>query len=1205
MMRAGEEMLTAARPVASRRRLVARTALCCALGALAAPALALPAGGEAQVNVGGGLPVIASTATRMDVTLNAPRTVLNWTGYDVLPTETVSYAFGARNWIVLNRMAGLSDIKIEGVVEGRVGGAYGGNIWFASQNSIVFGKGARVDAGGILAGIGAPDVASFLDTSRTELSFSGSDVLPGSRVWVLSDAAITAHGGMVLLAGPSLVTRANATVTAAEGDVVYGVAKTFQVRLAPGTSGDFELVDFVVPDLSAGTDDPTLADLAGATNARTVYLAAVNKSAVAGAVINLEGMITAQSATTDGGDIILSGGGGIANRLAGPTIAGTEPTGMYLVRASAGRDLQVRQVGRIVARPWARPPDAAVDPVAIADEPKPPPEQPPCEQSCTGGAPVEESGPFAAGQTDPTAVSVVSVGRDALISATGDAEVGRLVANRDVAIDGGGFKANVLVATGNLTVRSSIGDIRISEVAVARDGLIDAKADVAIDAITAPQKLAVTAGRNIALGNGLSDVAGAVTLAAVGSVSLNLGSARIDSVTAGGDVYAFATSGDAVIGSATSGDDVYVVSAHGTASLGSATLTGAGPDVANPDFQGVPDVAGNGRVVHVEATAGNALLGLGTGSVNGATQVEVRAGLDAAVDVLAESSGKVQVTAGQDATLKAPVVRLDAVTAGRDLTVGSTTGDFTVAQTLVAARNITVSAAGALRVADVRADAGSVSLIGASVTAGAVSASEDLTLKALSGAVTTASYRAGRDFTVQGLTLNLGSAIVPVLRDLSITSLGNFTSSTPLSAGRNLTVVVAGKAVLGTANAANVRIAANDLDLTGLVTAPSIQIESQPGAIQVGGAGRSGFVLDGADFSRLRASSQLRIYAGATTGTARGDLTLQALTIDPAATPNVVFLVGSSANARVQGTVAPTSSGGIVRIGDAADLTWRPDSILITGSLGAATFAGDAYSNVRAFDEVRLAARQDIIMGSQRFIGLIQTTAAGAIDISAGLPDGVAPTPDEQSKVFVAAGRLEVSAENKVVQQNAVAPDSGQSVGLLFTGQFNPVLLIDPPKIVDLFGAVTDRNGNVVTGAAARSAFTFAVVDANGQPIPPPPGSVYRFNSCDVGQASCAFGSTGGGAPGSAESSPGIIGRDALNEGGGGLELTGDPELVDPSALPSPPDVLTVAGSGSGPASGAAARGVGPGAEADDLVVDPVIAGTGSEEIWRQRRQKP
>ena len=1208
---------------ADRRRLLARTAICGALcGLMPGVAAALPTGGFAE---GPAAPTITSSGSQTTVNLAGPRTVLNWTGFNVKPEETVTFNFGARDWAVLNRITGLQQTKIEGTVEGLVGGQYGGNIWFAASNGIVFGKAARVDAGSLLVGIGTLDSAAFLNASATAFAFSGSSNLPNARIQVLSGSTLTAHGGMVALMGPTVVTRANAQVTATDGSVLYGSAKSYQIRLAPGTGGDFDLVDFIVPDAGGGSSSPVAIDLAGRTRANAVFVAAVNSSGLGTAVINLEGLITAQAAKADGGDIILSAGGNIEGRLPGPALSEVSATDIYLNGATASRDIRISNVGRTFARPWLRPAEEAEDPTTIEQD-ETPPEPPSCPPSSNSCGPIvtESEHPLVSSLFDPTAISVLSAGRDATIKATANIELGRVNTARDLTVEGAAIKGNGLVAGGALTATSTKADIVLAAVASMRDGVITAKTDARIESLTAPQKLTVTSGRDIAVGDGTGSASGGITLSAPQNVTLNLASGRVDTVTAGGtvtlrgaadvgtiiaprvygeaasirvgtvtttgDLYLIATNGDAIVGTATAGDDIYVRATHGTASLTTATLTGTGPDAVGVSFAGNTDTAGNGRVVEVRSTDLDAKLGLGTGGVTGATTVAVVAGRDAAVEVASATPGAFSVTAARDATLRAPSVTLDSVSAGRDLSVGSTTGDFTLTNALTAVRNISVSAAGALKVADVRADSGSVSLVGATVTAGNVSASEDLTLRALSGGVTTTSFKTGRDLIIQGSSLSLGSAISAVPRDLSITSSGNFTSSTPLSAGRDLILDVAGKATLGATSAANsIRILAGDLDLTGTLVAPSAQIEARGGALRVGGSadGGAGFVFDNTDFGQLRVSGVVRFYAGSTTSTARGDLTLQDLAINPANTPSVSFLVGTGSNAFVQGAVAPTASGGIFRIGDASNLAWRPTSILVTGSIGAATFSsnGANYTGVRAFNEVRLAARQDILFGSPRFISLVQSTPIADIDIAKGLPVGVVPVGAEIGKVFVSAGRLEVSADGKAVQQNTAPPGSGGTAGLYFTGAATPALIIDPPRLVELWGAIAGASGRVLTGAAAGAGISFTVVDTAGNPIPRPDGAAYRFNACDVGTTNCpVISAPASSGSGSGDMNTGILtARDLL---GGDDTTDASIDALSSESLANPPVLLGVAEPPT-----------------DELITDPVVTGTGSEEIWRKRRQ--
>lgn len=225
-------------------------------------------------------------------------------------------------------------------------------------------------------------------------------------------------------------------------------------------------------------------------------------------------------------------------------------------------------------------------------------------------------------------------------------------------------------------------------------------------------------------------------------------------------------------------------------------------------------------------------------------------------------------------------------------------------------------------------------------------------------------------------------------------------------------------------------------------------------------------------------------------------------------------------------------------------------------------------------------ARQDILFGSPRFITLIQGTPISAIDIAAGLPVGSAPLGSEVGKVFVSTGRLEVSSEGKAVQQNTAPVGSGGTAGLYFTGAFNPALIIDPPRIVELWGAIAGANGQVITGSAAGSGLTFTVVDANGQPISRPDGAAYRFNACDVGTTNCpviASPSSGGG---SGDMNAGVLtARDLLDD-------AAPIDALGFESLARPPVLLSVAEP-----------------PAEEMVSDAVVTGTGSEEIWRKRRQ--
>jgi filamentous hemagglutinin family protein len=1205
-----------------RRALLGYTGLCGALAGFAAM-LAGPASAQlVQSGVAlssGGLPTIAAASGETDITLHGARTIIDWSTYNVGPGESVHYAFDARNWIVLNRINSVDAPTIAGAIEGRVGGAFGGNIWFSSASGMIFMAGGQIDAGGILITAASADQAGFLNPSNLQFDFSGDAITSSTKLNLQAGSSISGHGGLVALISPTTVGEQMASVNGLAGSsVLYGATNGFTIRLSQGAPGDFDLVDFVIPGSGAGSAQHVAMDLQNTTNASNVFIAAVSRTAAASAIINLEGMITAQSASTDGGDIILSGGGGIVGRLPGPTVSGTIDTDIYFNGASATRDIQLVNSGQVFAVPWARPATT-------------PPPFDPGPFSCSSPffaslcAPTvtdpSVSLPITYGRvSDPTFVSDLTAGRDLRLVATRTIDLGVAIAARDISIDGHDMLANSLTAGRDLALSTEGGDLNAATVSIGRTGQISAQGAAEVDALaltglpTAPvQHVAIQAKQNLTFGDGVGAItgSGSITLTGGGNVVIDLsGTARIDSVTAGadallkaanlnvttikgqnvlatgnsvslgsataaGDVYVSAT-GDASVGSAVAGDDIYVLASSGTAALGAAALTGTGADTVGPDFAGNPDVSANGRVISVTSATGDARL---TGAVTGATAVTVQAGQDATIDA-ASLPGVLTVSSGRDTFLRAPTVNLDSVHSGRDLTLAATVGDLTVSTNLVAVHNISLGAAGALHVADIRADSGSITLSGASITGGTLTAIQDLTLRAASGAVLISGYKAGRDLILQGTTLSLGAALAPVGRDLSITALGDFTSTGVVTAARNVSLDVAGKATLaGGAVGDDVHISAADLTLGGTITAKTVEIESRTGALRVGGtaadaAPPSGLWLDNAEFGRIHASTSVSLYAGQTTGGARADLTLLALDVAPTVTPLVNLLAGPTHMVTVAGTAAPTASGGAIRIGDAANAAWRPTSILITGALGAATYTGGAYSNIRAFDDIRLHASQDIIMGSQRFIGLIQAAAPADIELGQARPVGVLALPSEQNLVRIAAGRLELSADGKVVSQNT-GTTAGISIGLYLTNKSNPNLIIDPPAVVDLFGVFEDPKGAPVSSFAAGSGVSFVVVDASGNPIAAP--TAYKFNSCFLDTSKCTGASDY--VATLAQNTPAM--GATTDDGEAKSSARGGQRAVTPPLLSNAPP------------------------EADEALIDPVTTGAGSEEIWRKRGAKP
>jgi filamentous hemagglutinin family protein len=482
----------------------------------------------------------------------------------------------------------------------------------------------------------------------------------------------------------------------------------------------------------------------------------------------------------------------------------------------------------------------------------------------------------------------------------------------------------------------------------------------------------------------------------------------------------------------------------------------------------------------------------------------------------------------------APVIRLGTVNAGGafNLTISRTT-DIT---SLTTGGDARVFASGAINVG--RASNGGLLRIGTNdaITLGQATA-RDFDIRSLFGVTANALTAANSIF--------VGTGGPGTLASVSGASLRFETPTAQLG-----TATISGDAV----------VRANEFNLTGALTAANFTLEAANGALSVGGSGAG---LTDAEFQRIRVTGAVNLYGGVTIPTVNvptpvyDDVTMLDLSVDPTRVPRLNVFAHNSRNVRVRGTVRPTATGGAVRIGDAtANSIWLPDQIGISGSLGSAS--GDAllgFTDVRAFGSVELRARRNVMLGSTRFLDLVDDTDPAAIDIAAGLPLGVAPLPDEVGRLFVVSGSLTMGASERIVQQNTGA--LGEERGFYLTGEgvspTAPILSVGGAQVVDLFGTL--RVGEVLlSGQQAASSGRIARLEGDTST-----GEI-RINGCLLGLGCAAF-------------TPAQQFR--LEQ----FRPAATAAALDPPVLSPPPPV-----------------------DDDEREAETVTTGAGNEEIWRRPR---
>lgn len=147
----------------------------------------------ATANTGG-----ADTST---ITLNAPRTLLNWNSFNLAPGDTLNFNQGSAASIALNRVVGGAGTIINGNVNSN------GQVWFLDSAGIAVGGTAALNVGGVLLStLGLTDADFFNDNS---FHFSGV----GGTVAVNGGAALNAANGAVTVLAPGVNFSGGATAS--------------------------------------------------------------------------------------------------------------------------------------------------------------------------------------------------------------------------------------------------------------------------------------------------------------------------------------------------------------------------------------------------------------------------------------------------------------------------------------------------------------------------------------------------------------------------------------------------------------------------------------------------------------------------------------------------------------------------------------------------------------------------------------------------------------------------------------------------------------------------------------------------------------------------------------------------------------------------------------------------------------------------------
>jgi filamentous hemagglutinin family protein len=263
------------------RRAMAASVLGAAAAALAGPAFALDPGAlpsGAQVTAGQASMTQQGAQLRIDQATN--KLVVNWNSFDIGSNASVRFNQSGADAVALNRVTGGAPSQIFGDLSAN------GQVWLINNSGVVFGKGATVNVGGLVASTLNVSDADFL---AGRARFSGT-----STAQVRNEGTIRADGVVALL-GASVVN----TGSISAGQVAMVAARS--VSLDFGGDGLLQV------QVDQAALDAELAQQ-GLVQGGKVVLSAPSASALRASVINMDGVVEAKGLSAQGGRIVLDGG---------------------------------------------------------------------------------------------------------------------------------------------------------------------------------------------------------------------------------------------------------------------------------------------------------------------------------------------------------------------------------------------------------------------------------------------------------------------------------------------------------------------------------------------------------------------------------------------------------------------------------------------------------------------------------------------------------------------------------------------------------------------------------------------------------------------------------------------------------------------------------------------------------------------------------
>ncbi|WP_325985658.1 GLUG motif-containing protein [Pseudomonas protegens] len=247
-------------------------------------AFALPTGGE----VVSGSADFHTQGQHMSINQQTDKLVTQWNDFNVQNGQSVTFNQPTSTSIALNRVVGVNGSQIHGQINAN------GRVFLINPNGVVFGQGAQVNVGGL--------VASTRDISDADFKAGNYKFAGTSAAEVVNQGSITAaDGGGVALLGARVTNQG--TIKAQNGRVALAAGDGFTVSFDDNQLLDLHVDSAALDALVHNTGTGLLKADGG-----QVLMTAKSAGSMLQTVVNNQGTVEANTLSQKAGRITLDGG---------------------------------------------------------------------------------------------------------------------------------------------------------------------------------------------------------------------------------------------------------------------------------------------------------------------------------------------------------------------------------------------------------------------------------------------------------------------------------------------------------------------------------------------------------------------------------------------------------------------------------------------------------------------------------------------------------------------------------------------------------------------------------------------------------------------------------------------------------------------------------------------------------------------------------